>query len=100
MPAGQSQPANSVGVTNNQFTPGELAVPAGTTVTWNWQTCSGGDGYGAQTCVAHNVTFDGGGPNSATQSSGSFARQFSAAGAYPYHCTIHGTAMAGRVVVR
>ena len=34
---------------------------------------------------------------SGTQSSGTFQRTFSAAGAYPYHCTIHGAAMSGTV---
>lgn len=98
---GQPQPSTGVVVTNNEFTPGDATVPAGTTVTWRWDTCTGGDGYGGgQTCVAHNVTFDGGGPNSATQSSGSFARPFPARGTYPYHCTVHGPAMAGRVVVQ
>jgi hypothetical protein len=49
--------------------------------------------------VEHNVTFDDG-EHSATQSSGSFPRTFSAGGAYPYHCTIHGAAtMHGSVTV-
>jgi plastocyanin len=80
---------NTVTVGNNFFSPANLSVAAGTTVTWSWAT-------GA---VEHNVTFDDG-EHSATQSSGSFPRTFSAAGTYPYHCTIHGAAaMHGSVTV-
>ena len=70
---------NSVTVGNNFFSPVDLSVAAGTTVTWNW----------APGAVEHNVTFDDG-ARSPTQSSGSFPRTFSAAGTFPYHCTIHG----------
>ena len=80
---------NSVTVGNNFFSPADLSVAVGTTVTWNW----------APGAVEHNVTFDDG-QHSATQSSGSFPRTFSAAGTYPYHCTIHGAAvMHGTVTV-
>ena len=80
---------NTVTVGNNFFSPAALSVAAGTTVTWSW----------APGAVEHNVTFDDG-QHSATQSSGSFPRTFSAAGTYPYHCTIHGAAvMHGTVTV-
>jgi plastocyanin len=80
---------NTVTVGNNFFSPADLSVAPGTTVTWNW----------AAGAVEHNVTFDDG-EHSATQSSGSFPRTFSAAGTYPYHCTIHGVAaMHGTVTV-
>jgi plastocyanin len=80
---------NAVTVGNNFFSPVDLSVVAGTTVTWNW----------AAGAVDHNVTFDDG-EHSPTQSSGSFPRTFSAAGTYPYHCTIHGAAvMHGTVTV-
>lgn len=94
-------PANTVRVTNNSFTPGDLTVAAGTTVTWSWDTCSGGDAYGTgQTCVSHSVAFDDGSVASGAQSSGSFTHQFATAGTYPYHCAIHGAAMSGRVIVQ
>lgn len=94
-------PANTVRVTNNSFTPGDLTVSAGTTVTWNWDTCSGGDPYGnGETCVAHNVVLDDGSATSGSQSTGSYTHQFSVAGTYPYHCAIHGAAMSGKVVVQ
>ena len=76
---------NSVTVGNNFFSPADLSVATGTTVTWTW----------AAGAVEHNVTFDDG-QHSATQSSGSFPRTFSAAGTYPYHCTIHGAAVDAR----
>lgn len=94
-------PANTVKVMNNSFTPGDLTVSAGTTVTWNWDTCSGGDPYGnGGVCVAHSVVLDDGSATSGTQSTGSYTHQFSQAGTYPYHCAIHGAAMSGKVVVQ
>ena len=91
---------NAVTVSNNLFTPANVSVSSGTTVTWTWDSCSGGDAYGnGQSCVSHNVTFDQG-SSSATQSRGTFARAFPSAGTYPYHCTIHGLSMSGRVVVQ
>jgi plastocyanin len=92
---------NSIVVTNDTFTPATLATAKGTAVTWTWNSCSGGDGYGTgQTCVAHNVVFDDGATGSGAQSSGTFTRTFAAAGTYPYHCSIHGSAMSGQVVVQ
>jgi len=91
---------NTVTVANNSFTPGDLTVKAGTSVTWNWSTCSGGDGYGnGETCVAHSVVFDDG-TSSSVQSTGSFTHQFAAAGTYNYHCSVHGAGMSGKVVVQ
>ncbi|MDB4898946.1 MAG: hypothetical protein JWN53_754, partial [Gemmatimonadetes bacterium] len=48
---------------------------------------------------AHDVSFTDN-VHSATQSSGSFSRQFTAAGSYDYICSVHGAAMSGRVVVQ
>ena len=91
---GPSQPSdgggtNTVSVTNNQFTPSSISVTPNATVTWQWN--SGGE--------EHNVTFQDG-PASPTQGSGSFARTFTAAGSFPYLCTIHGAqGMTGVVTV-
>ena len=92
---GPSQPTNggntgfTVSVTNNQFTPSTIDVPVNSTVTWQWN--SGG--------VTHNVTFQDG-TTSNNRSSGSFARTFQTAGAFPYLCTIHGAqGMTGTVNV-
>jgi plastocyanin len=103
-----TNPAGSPGVNSNTvviaeqtFTPGAVNVTAGTTVTWQWKSCSD-DGYGGYaTCVSHNVTFDdGSGIASSTQSTGTFSRTFNNAGTYKYHCSIHGTAMTGQVTVK
>jgi plastocyanin len=92
---------NSIVVTNNAFTPVDLNAAKGATVTWSWDACSGGDPYGGgQTCVSHNIVFDDGATGSGVQSSGTFARTFATAGTYPYHCSIHGAAMSGRVLVQ
>jgi plastocyanin len=92
---------NSVVVTNNAFTPVDLNAAKGAVVTWTWNACTGGDGYGTgQTCTSHNIVFDDGATGSGVQSSGTFSRSFAAAGTYPYHCSIHGAVMSGRVVVQ
>lgn len=80
--------SNAISVGDNVFDPSATAVPVGTTVTWTW--------IGS---VGHNVTFDDG-AHSATQATGSYARTFTVAGTYRYHCTIHGTAMSGSVTVQ
>jgi plastocyanin len=89
--------SNSVNVINNSFDPGATTVAAGTTVTWTWDTCTN-DGYGGTTCADHTVTFDDG-VGSARQSRGSYQRSFTAAGTYPYHCTVH-SGMSGSVTVQ
>ena len=91
---GPSQPADgndgtTVTVGNNVFTPASLSVPVGSVVTWQWSSNG----------VVHNVTFEDG-ITSNDRSSGSFPRTFTAAGTYPYECTIHvGQGMTGTVTV-
>lgn len=90
----------TVTVSNNDYTPDQLSVARGTTVTWRWDSCTG-DGYGGQVCASHSVTFDDGGPSGALQNDGSFARTFANAGSFTYYCTSHGrTAMSGSVTVQ
>jgi plastocyanin len=89
MNGGTGGAGDVVVVSNNKFTPATLTVPGGTTVTWQWS--SGG--------VVHNVTFDDG-ATSGNMSAGSYPRTFATAGTYRYHCTIHGAAMSGSVVVQ
>lgn len=83
---------NAVVMKDIAFTPPAIKVASGATVTW-----TNSDGF------AHNVTFDGG----AVAASGTIAAGAAkaltmptAAGTYPYHCTIHGTAMSGTVQVQ
>ena len=86
-------------VANNYFTPSALAVPAGQAVTWTWNACST-DPYGTgQTCVSHGIVFDDG-TTSPTQTDGTYSRTFTVKGTYPYHCAVHGTAMAGSITVQ
>jgi plastocyanin len=90
--SGPSQPeqdsGNTVAVGNDFFNPANLTVPVNTTVTWVWN--SGG--------VAHNVLFTDT-QTSGNRTSGEYPRTFTAAGTYPYICSIHGQAMSGVVTV-
>ena len=100
-PPPQNQPpstSDAISVTNNYFDPLSTSVSVNTKVTWTWNTCSG-DGYGGQVCVSHNIVFDDG-ASSGSQQTGSWSRTFTAAGTYKYHCSIHGAAMSGTVVVQ
>lgn len=79
----------------NVFTPAQLAVARGGTVTWSFP--------GPR---PHNVTFTTTGapatiPNRPTTTNppGADSRTFSTAGTFPYDCTIH-PGMSGTVVVR
>jgi plastocyanin len=77
-------PQGDVQVRNDLFDPAELEVAPGATVVWAWS--SGGR--------IHNVTFEDG-EESEDQSSGTYERTFTEPGAYPYHCTIHGSPTSG-----
>lgn len=80
--------SNAISVGDDYYSPAATTVAIGTTVTWTWG--------GSQ---MHSVTFDDG-TGSATQATGTFARGFSAAGTYAYHCKVHGTAMSGSITVQ
>jgi plastocyanin len=76
-----------VAAKDNQFTPPDIQVTAGTTVTWTFD-----DRF-----VPHDVTGDGftsGDP----RRSGTFTHAFDRPGTYDYRCTVH-DGMDGRVVV-
>lgn len=90
----------TVTVGNNDYSPDNVTVAAGSTVTWRWDSCTG-DGYGGEICTSHSVTFDDGGPSAAARDDGTFARTFASAGTFTYYCTSHGrTAMSGSVRVQ
>lgn len=80
----------SVNIVDFAFTPPDIRLTAGDTVTWTWQGSA-----------PHNVTFDDGAiGNSATQSSGTFDRGFGNTGTFTYFCTVHGrSVMSGSVLV-
>jgi len=105
-PGGTTPPpaANTVTLVNSTFSPSSMTVTAGTTVTWKWSDCSGGDGYGGggATCVTHQIAFDdGSGITSTSQDQGTFGRTFNAKGTFKYHCVIHqAMGMTGEIVVQ
>ena len=90
---GGNLPPSEVVVGDNFFRPGTTTLTragGGATVSWSWAGRN-----------QHNVTFDAGGPNSATRTSGSFSRTFTEAGNFTYICTNHGRAvMSGTVAVQ
>ncbi len=80
--------ANEVIMSGSAFTPSTITVTAGTTVKW-----TNSDG------VNHTVTGNTGIFNSGTVvNNGTFSFTFTAAGTFPYHCTLH-SGMTGTVVV-
>jgi plastocyanin len=90
--------SNTITVSNNYFDPTSTTVSLNTTVKWTWNSCTG-DGYGGQTCAAHNILFDDG-MASGSLSDGTWSRTFTTAGTYKYHCSVHGSAMSGTIVVQ
>ncbi len=87
---GGGSTSSSISVIDNAFNPSATTVAVGTTVTWTWSGSA-----------SHDVTWDDGSNlHSATQSSGTYSRTFSAAGTYKYHCSVHGAAMSGSVTVQ
>lgn len=74
----------------NVFTPPQVDITVGGTVTWNFNSVS-----------AHNVTFNaatGAPANISDQTTGSQVRTFNTAGTFPYNCSNH-AGMTGTVVV-
>jgi plastocyanin len=101
-PPASNNPApstTSISVMNNAYSPTAKTIAAGTTVQWNWSSCTGGSGYGDEQCVFHSVTFDDG-AGSELQNTGSYNRMFTKAGTYAYHCSVHGAAMSGTITVQ
>lgn len=80
---------NAVTVQDNSFSPANIQVSPGTTVTWSWPT-------GTNT---HNVTFNDGVSSGDKASGQTYSRTFSAAGTFSYVCTLHG-GMTGSVLVK
>ena len=82
-------PAGASTLGNRAYSPAELNIGVGETVTWS----------NADT-VPHTSTSDVAGWDSGTvPPGGQFSRAFPAAGTFSYHCTIH-PGMVGTVVVR
>src|SRR5262245_2472979 len=82
-------PVGASSLANRAYTPDEVDVSVGTTVTWT-NTDS----------TAHTSTSDGAGWNSGVVNpGGQFLFTFQSAGTFAYHCAIH-PGMVGTVVVR
>ncbi|MGB8492621.1 MAG: cupredoxin family copper-binding protein [Bacteroidales bacterium] len=80
---------NEVFIQGYAYNPSSLTVPVNTTVTWI-----------NKDPVAHTVTSDTGLFDSGSIASGaSYTHQFTAAGTYNYHCTIH-PYMTGKIIVQ
>lgn len=91
VPSTPETPAQTSAVTvqNNSFSPANIQVTPGTTVTWTWS--SGSD--------IHNVTFQDGAFSGDKSAGGSYSRTFATAGTFSYSCTLHG-GMNGSVLVK
>ena len=91
---GASTPSGpTVSVLDNSFSPKELHIKAGQTVTWVDNGTS-----------PHTVTADDNSFNSGTFQPGQqYSHTFNTPGTYPYYCTLHGgpggTGMAGVIIV-
>jgi plastocyanin len=80
---------NTVSIVNMSFSPANLNVSAGTTVTWT-----------NNDAMTHTVTSDGGLFDSGNVGAGkTYSRIFSSTGTFPYHCTIH-PGMLGTITVK
>ena len=82
-------PAGAATLGNGAYTPDELSVAVGTTVTWT-----------NTDAIAHTSTSDAPGWDSGIVApGGQFSFAFQTAGTFQYHCAIH-PGMIGTVVVR
>ena len=82
-------PVGAASLGDRAYTPDDLNVPVGTTVTW-MNTDS----------LPHTSTSNAPGWNSGTVApGGQFSFAFQTAGTFPYHCMIH-PGMVGTVIVR
>ncbi len=91
---GQSTPSGpTVSALDNEFSPKELQISVGQTVTWT------NHGQTTHTVTADDNSFDSGDFDPGK----SFTHTFTKAGRYPYYCQLHGAAggvgMAGVIIV-
>lgn len=88
--------SGNYGMTSNVFAPESLTVPAGTTVTWTWET-SGHTVDSGSGCSPDNRFSSNG-----VQSAGfTMTHQFNTPGTYPFYCTTHcGVGMKGTITVQ
>ena len=81
-----------VAIADNSFTPADVVIQTGGTVTWTWNGQN-----------SHSVTYDGGPTplpgSSTTKTSGNFQSTITNVGQYTYHCVVHPGQMTGTVTV-
>ena len=83
-----NQPTNEVWMQGMSFSPGSITVSVNTTIIWK-----------NKESITHTVTANDGSFNSGNIGNGGiYSHQFTMAGTYPYHCTLH-SGMTGQVVV-
>lgn len=84
-----NQQPNSIDISNFAFTPGELKLKVGDTVTWT-----------NKDSVGHTVTSDSGTEldSSLLSQSDTYQHTFNQAGTFDYHCTTH-PYMKGKIIV-
>ena len=89
-PAGGGNTGSGISMYNMAYSPASKTVAKGTVVTW-----TNNDGY------AHTVTSnDGTSFSSGNIDAGkTFSYTANVAGTFDYHCTIHGVAMSGTLIV-
>jgi plastocyanin len=81
--------ANEVWIQNMAFNPSSITISVNTTIKWTNK-----DGV-AHTVTSNNGVFDSGN----ISANGTYSHQFTTAGTYPYHCTIH-PSMTGTIIVK
>jgi plastocyanin len=79
---------SQIGVSDDMFSPADVEVTKGTTVTWTWNTGT-----------THNVTFGDGSSGDKGGTGVTYQKTFNTAGTYSYTCTLH-YGMKGSVVVK
>lgn len=84
-----TQGGNEVFIQDFAFSPSTITVSVNATVTWTNK-----DGV-AHTVTSDNSLFDSGNINNGS----TYSRQFTTAGTFNYHCTIH-PMMLGKVIVQ
>jgi plastocyanin len=80
-----------VRVSDNVFTPANLTVPPGTSITWEWS------GSNKHSLVGTFADLDVRSPEH--QGHGDFSLTIGSSGTWHYHCGVHGNAMSGTITV-
>ena len=79
---------SQVAIGDDFFSPANIQVPVGTTVTWTWSPSQ----------TLHNVTFTDGSTSGDKSAAATYSKTFSTAGTFSYLCTLHN--MIGSVLVQ